>query len=215
MRVPKPIKYSQPVFWETGKRITRVGAFSYYLGEACEELVACLVDGHRLPACTDYEICPDLLVYPEQWKGAQREVYVECKASGKNRQLILYGERVVKDYRFRFENKASIYFAICEHGLQWKDKEQWDTDVMASELALTLRRIIILDTQDVYRLLDWDSMRVVNNGQREGKLRDGWTIQTSRLVSELCNTEHEVSFAYKGRAIKTSVVTLDSYLRFW
>ena len=114
-------------------------------------------------------------------------LFVESKGAGRNGAVIVYASRKIKDEAWTAQERATLLYAIWNHGAS-VEGVAWTSDLYA-RLAGALRDVILIPASDLYAHCRGDTSRIINtrphnkrgNGFGGEKYRDGWTVRTSRL----------------------------------
>lgn len=118
-----------------------------------------------------------------------RPTYIECKASGRGGQVILYRERLSKEADWLLENNCNIIYFIWCHNAHVVSATT--IEALHARLINQTHSVIIISAARIHQLAQRRNLRCVNHGVPKTKggvpiegYGEGWTLPTSIIRKE-------------------------------
>jgi hypothetical protein len=191
----KPLKISgelrinpQQFLFDT-KKIKTLGHARYVVGDVCEKVIAERTGATRLRTDSTADYCPDLKVSETQ--------YLESKASGNTKRVIVYIHRLWCDRRFVDAHNVNLDYWVCQHDVKIEKLiHQVDSiDEFEEVVRQALYRIVVVPLPKLETLLLNTPTRRLNTrciktGPNEGMILGygksgygvGWDVPVKDLI---------------------------------
>lgn len=128
-----------------------VGASRVVVGDFYEELTAAVFGGVRHRCTTASKYCPDVSI--------EEHLYLECKAIGKTDKMLVYANRLQKD--FEFSTRYHLFYVVWRHTVR-AARYHTHEDLRAALLQGTLW-CAVLPFDEVWRLCHTVKETKLNN----------------------------------------------------
>ena len=173
-----------------------------YIGEYFEQKAAHLLGARRCKTDGTKTYCPDL-----HWHD---NVFVECKASGRNGSVIIYKGRATKDISV-LEQGNRLYYCIFKHstacrGINWLSELHTSLEETNKEILLVPAELVIDATlrRPIRRLNSQYSKNHVRMGYGTDSkgYGEGWCLRFKELWEE-CKSE----MSWHGMTVRWAIHT--------
>jgi hypothetical protein len=187
LRVAEPTPKGPPVIGSRPKRVTpqgmlfdpgrmfeTMGQARGLVGDYFEDLTAELMGIELFAADSRADICPD------GRDPFDRDNWVEIKSIGLNDAAIIYDGRLAKDRDLIESTGKRLLYFFWKHNLSVSDSIEWSREIvdLRYELRRHVRRLVIVDFEDLEKLCATLPTRVMNTGMK--------IIKTGKMIGQAC-----------------------------